>query len=98
MLSSLEALGANDGRHLNSLRKFLIVVGWVVNSVSGARASLLTEKCSISRSICCTFLYFVDSLVQPEHMFRPVRQYIVRIPVPWAFRRRHLVARQGLRC
>ena len=41
MLSSLDAFGANDGRQLKSLRKFLTVVGWAKSSVSGAKVELL---------------------------------------------------------
>ena len=36
--------------------------------------------------------------MHPEHMLLPGRQYIGRMPMPWAFSRRHLVARQIFRC
>ena len=52
MLSSLDALGAKDGRQLKSFRKFLTVVGWAVSAISGAKVALSEERFIISVSIC----------------------------------------------
>ena len=75
------------------MQKLFMLVGWSNKFNTGAKVSFVTDMARISVSSCCTLRCLDDSLLQPEHIFLPVLQYIGLVTMPFACSMRHLVAK-----